>query len=596
MRVPEAPSPPTSLWTTLGLAMAAAVPLAWCRFVADEYILPEVVLLSAGLLLAAAGAMISQRAAKPTGLSTPLDRPLAAVLLAWALAAAFSLDPRTSAWGAYGSRTYGFWQVASCALLFQLTACCADEPARRIVLKTALSAAMLASGYAVLQAAGLDPLVAMNDLPGGRAVSSLGNPVFLGAYLALWLPVALHWAVAETKDKAFGRCALAMIGAGLLASVSRGAWLASAAGAAVYLGLTGRLRAPRWSAGRWVSVALASAAAAAWIVRALLRRSALNLSFGSERLEIWKSAVAMFLKHPFLGVGPDAFEQGLRLTRTEELVRVMGQGYRLGHAHNDLLQVLATTGLLGLAAYLWLLAAAAAAARRALSEEANRERSAALAAGLAALFVNLQLNIVSLPAYVSAALAAGVLLGPLPRARAGAAARHGRLAIAVIFAASSSVLCVRLVAADREVKLARESADPAESARRYRAALARNPCELAYRLGLEKLLSDQVGKTAGSERQAVVDEIAGLGPEAVACHPNDAVAHYIAGTGALLQAILGRRERLTDAEAELDAALKLDPYRLDLIDWRRQAATLRGDKELEGILLKRLAHLGSLHR
>ena len=69
-------------WTFYGLALAGAgVPLAWCRLVADEYILPEVVLLSAGLLLAAAATAVVRRRELPS-LSTPLDRPLAAVLLA----------------------------------------------------------------------------------------------------------------------------------------------------------------------------------------------------------------------------------------------------------------------------------------------------------------------------------------------------------------------------------------------------------------------------------------------------------------------------------------------------------------------------------
>lgn len=586
----------TSALTVLGLVLAAAVPLAWCRFVADEYILPEVALLSMALLLAAAGAALSGRGRETLDLSTPLDRPLAAVVLAWTLAAAFSIDRRYSAFGTYGGYTYGVWQLASCALLFALAAACASEEARRMVLKSALGAAMLASAYAVVQAAGLDPLLPANELPAGRAVSTLGNPVFLGAYLTVWFPVAVHWALGEKTDRAFGLAAAALIGAGLLASVSRGAWLASAAGALLYLGLTGRLRAPRWSASRWLAAALAAAAAGAWTTRALLRRSALNLSFGAERLEIWKSAWRIFLRHPWLGAGPDAFEQGLRLTRTEELVRQMGQGYRLGHAHNDLLQALATTGLVGLAAYLWLLVSAAAAARRACAAEPGRGRNAALAAGLAALLINLQLNIASLPAYVSAALAAGLLLRPRPGAPSSVASRRAKLAAAVAFAAASVVLSARLILPDRQMKLARDASDPAEAAARLRAAVAGSPCELRYRLALAKLLSDRVGGTAGAERQAVVDELAALGPAAVACHPNDSVAHYIAGTGALLEAILGRRERLAIAESELDAALRLDPYRLDLLDWRRQAATLRGDKALERSLLDRIEQIRSLHR
>ena len=354
---------------TLGLCLVAAgVPLAWSRFVADAYILPEIIVLSVGLLLAAAGAALSSR---PPSLSTELDRPLAAALLAWTLAAVFSIDPRYSVIGTYGGYTYGLWQVASCAAVFQLTAC-ADARAKRLITKSALTAAMLVGTYALLQAAGLDPLVAAADLPHNRTLSTLGSPVFLGAYLALWLPVALHEALGEPGEERFGRGAAALIGAGLLTTVSRGAWLGAALGGVLYLRLAGRLRAPRWSWTRWAAAAAVTALIAAWSVSALARRSATNLGGESSRLAIWGIAGRIFVRHPWLGIGPDTFEQGLRQTRTEEFIRLLGQGYRLGHAHNDLLQVLATTGLLGFAAYLRLLFALTGAARRALRSEERR--------------------------------------------------------------------------------------------------------------------------------------------------------------------------------------------------------------------------------
>jgi hypothetical protein len=202
---------------------------------------------------------------------------------------------------------------------------------------------------------------------------------------------------------------------------------------------------------------------------------------------------------------------------------------------------------------------------------------------LTALFVNLQFNIVSLPAYASAALAAGLLVRPSAGAVPGVWARRFKMGAVLAFAAVSTAYAVRLAAADHEFKLAH-----------FQAAIALNPCELGYHLAYVNLLSDRAGKTAGAERLDAVDRIAGSGATATACHPNDAVAHYISGSGALMQAILGRRERLDFAEEQLDAALRLDPYRRDLLDWRRQAAALRGDKNLERALLERIARVQSL--
>jgi len=113
----------------------------------------------------------------------------------------------------------------------------------------------------------------------------------------------------------------------------------------------------------------------------------------------------------------------------------------------------------------------------------------------------------------------------------------------------------------------------------YEGAIRLSPCELGYHLGYVNFLSAVAGKTAGAERLDAVDRIAGSGETAVACHPNDAVAHFILGSGALMQAIVGRGERLGVAEEQLDAALRLDPYRLDVLDWRRQAASLRGEQD-----------------
>jgi O-antigen ligase len=74
------------------------------------------------------------------------------------------------------------------------------------------------------------------------------------------------------------------------------------------------------------------------------------------RLLTWRDTIPVILERPLLGHGPGTF--ALPFARHwEEDLRVMlresGGGYMNG-AHNQLLQVAATTGLLGLAAYLWV--------------------------------------------------------------------------------------------------------------------------------------------------------------------------------------------------------------------------------------------------
>lgn len=77
------------------------------------------------------------------------------------------------------------------------------------------------------------------------------------------------------------------------------------------------------------------------------------------RLLIWRDTTRMVLDRPLLGHGPDNFRSSFAPYVSEELEGAIstpdGDVQTVDRAHNDLLHTAATTGLLGLAAYLWLL-------------------------------------------------------------------------------------------------------------------------------------------------------------------------------------------------------------------------------------------------
>ena len=77
------------------------------------------------------------------------------------------------------------------------------------------------------------------------------------------------------------------------------------------------------------------------------------------RLNIWRDTAPMILERPLLGHGPDNFAQPFRSHMGEELESTItgnsGQVGMVDRAHNDLLQVAATSGFAGLAAYIWIL-------------------------------------------------------------------------------------------------------------------------------------------------------------------------------------------------------------------------------------------------
>ncbi|MFA6244788.1 MAG: O-antigen ligase family protein, partial [Candidatus Hydrogenedentales bacterium] len=73
-------------------------------------------------------------------------------------------------------------------------------------------------------------------------------------------------------------------------------------------------------------------------------------SFGSDmgRLEIWRIAYHSFLDRPLFGWGPDTFEVVMRRYIGESFVAIHGGQVVHPGAHNMILQVLYSTGVVGL--------------------------------------------------------------------------------------------------------------------------------------------------------------------------------------------------------------------------------------------------------
>lgn len=74
-----------------------------------------------------------------------------------------------------------------------------------------------------------------------------------------------------------------------------------------------------------------------------------------QRLITWTIAWREFLVHPILGTGPDTFENVFRRNRIERYDKFGYENEIAANAHNDILQVLVTTGIIGILAYLGLI-------------------------------------------------------------------------------------------------------------------------------------------------------------------------------------------------------------------------------------------------
>jgi O-antigen ligase len=134
---------------------------------------------------------------------------------------------------------------------------------------------------------------------------------------------------------------------GLAATLTRGAWIGFASGVLTFL--------PAIRRGRWLLVAGLLALAMA----ALAGPAHLSHRFASmadpydptvrEREYMWRSGLAMWEGHVWLGLGPGGVKREYWRYVIPGAVKT-----RTGHVHNTPLQILVERGVVGLAAWLWI--------------------------------------------------------------------------------------------------------------------------------------------------------------------------------------------------------------------------------------------------
>lgn len=221
-------------------------------------------------------------------------------------------------------------------------------------------AGAVARGLALLSAAvgGAAALEALGVLPGRfplagsglmRAAGGFGAPNELGMFLAITLPFTVH-ALRRASAPMTRGAALAgvVLGAlGLLATFSRGSWLAVLVAPAVLLAVGEARVAVRFWAG-----ALAAVVAADLLTGGAVSSRVTSTTgdvLVAQRLLFMTAGLLMVQAHPVVGVGPGGFEHAL----DQFGLQVSGLLDFVGSAHNGYVHMAAEAGVLGLAALLY---------------------------------------------------------------------------------------------------------------------------------------------------------------------------------------------------------------------------------------------------
>ncbi|MCD4814142.1 O-antigen ligase family protein [bacterium] len=317
---------------------------------------------------------------KETIRSSALWPPIALIGISSLLSTLWTNNFVTSVFGVYEDFE-GILTIAGYGLLFFLV----NQYVRHLkdinkFLAVIVAAGLLAGGYGVAQNFGID-FIKWNPhtYTASRLFGSLGNPNFLAAYLLMVLPIAmmLFLAVKQVTWKRVLLLIIVIIGLAIFFTKSRGAFYALVAEAVVLaayvfwdikkMSRAGNISEALWTRNkRWLLVlaVLAGLTLFSPYVRSnistTVTRTIATMDMKSikitPRLYIWRSALQMMRDKPIIGSGLDTFQITFPKYRLAEYWRLEWNGTP-EKAHNFFLQIGATTGFLGLGAWLWLLVA-----------------------------------------------------------------------------------------------------------------------------------------------------------------------------------------------------------------------------------------------
>jgi O-antigen ligase len=354
------------------LAAVALAPLVVARLIGappvthDVYELPKDVVvrcLAAGAMLAWSVAFMRSGRLRWSWWLAPLG-----VYALWiSLATTFSPSPATSFLGMHGRLLGLASTLSSVAIGFLAFQVFHSSSHLKPLARTMLVSGSLVSLLGALQVVHLDPFFyfPIEEFPAGRVFSTLGNPVFLGGYLALLIPIALTLALLEEspwwKTLAWSTVALAFVA--LVGTETRSAWIVVAVELVLFTVVMLRKRVPFKKVDVLASVITVGLVAAEVMSTLSSNSRYLNaadrvttLLSGSDGSTIARAAV-MFTAlravatRPLFGFGPDREGVVFKMFLTKAEAAKYAS-YAVDNAHSVPLQIAATAGVVAVLAWL----------------------------------------------------------------------------------------------------------------------------------------------------------------------------------------------------------------------------------------------------
>jgi len=339
-----------------------------------------VYLLTIIILTAWIGKMISQK--KFIFRKTPLFWPLLIFLSSQIITTATSINRHTSFWGYYTRQNGGLLSLIAYSILYFALVSNINFKKTKQYLKYSLVSLASVSFYGLLQKLGIDNYFWTQDVP-ARIFSSLGQPNWLAAwicglifltpafflkknkwkpisviifvfaftallltrsrsgFLAFWFTYPLFWLTIAIKFPT-----LANLKKGLLLFTSLGFLLTILFLSPfnqinqyfTHLSLISPQSLPKWNTTNNDNF-----------------EPDLGSATADIRKTVWLGAINIFKNYPLLGTGPETFAYSYYWHQPQSHNSLSEWDFLYNKAHNEYLNYLATTGLIGFSAYLILI-------------------------------------------------------------------------------------------------------------------------------------------------------------------------------------------------------------------------------------------------
>lgn len=341
---------------------------------------------------------------------TPLDLPILLFLLANILSTIFSIDPHTSLWGYYSRSNGGLYSLISYILLYY--ALVANFESLQVIkfLKTALFGGLIVALWAIPEHFSVSPscILLTGEFNAScwvqhvqdRVFATLGQPNWLAAYLAMLIFPAIYFLLQarKLKEKIFYYLLILAYYLAFTFTYSRGGTLGLLAGLFIFalfflwqtfpqgikkIQLNLSVLKNLIFKSRILSAAILTFLAVNLIFGSAIysfklsskftstSRPALTTSLtkpsggtqletggtesGTIRLIVWRGAWEIFKHYPILGSGVETFAYSYYNFRPQEHNLVSEWDFLYNKAHNEYLNYLATTGIVGFATYIGLI-------------------------------------------------------------------------------------------------------------------------------------------------------------------------------------------------------------------------------------------------